>query len=276
MILAAGAILSPQLLMLSGIGPADELRRHGIDVVHDAPEVGRNLQDHLLVPVNFRTRQRVGIVPGLGALLRYLLFGRGPLTSNIAEAGLFHRTRPDLPAADLQVLFAPALYLNHGFTKLDGHGFTIVPVLLAPESRGTVRLRSADPEDAPRIDPHYLEAAADRQALVAGIRLARRLAETDPLSAVGVDVHPHGAPLVTDADANVYIERHADTCYHPTGTCRMGSDAGAVVNPSLCVNGVTGLRVVDASVMPVIPRANTTAPTMMIAEKAAELLSGEW
>jgi choline dehydrogenase len=271
-ILSAGAIQSPHLLLLSGIGPADELKRHGIAVVHAVPEVGRNLQDHLLVPVTFRSRRPLSITPGLGALLRYVLFRRGPLTSNIAEAGLFARSRPDLPAPDLQVLFGPVFYLHHGFTKVDGHGFSIVPVHLTPASRGTVTLRSADPEAAPRIDPNYLAADGDRRAMLDGIRLARRLAALDPLAGHVASEHTPGAMALSDDELLAYLEEYADTCYHPVGTCRMGSDATAVVDPALRVNGLTGLRVVDASVMPAVVRGNTNAPTLMIAEKAADLI----
>jgi choline dehydrogenase len=273
-LLCAGAIQSPQILMLSGIGPAAELARLGIPVVHNSPEVGRNLQDHLLAPVAIRSRLPLGLAPGLGALLRWLLFRSGPLTSNIAEAGLFLRTQPDLPAPNLQILFGPVYYLHHGFTKVAGHGFTLGPVLLTPKSRGNITLQSADPSKTPRIDPNYLADEADRRTMIEGIRASRRIAATEPLAShASAEIVP-GVGKETDAELLAVIEAEAETCYHPVGTCRMGNDPVAVVDPSLRVNGVAGLRVVDASIMPVIVRGNTAAPTIMIAERAADLIAG--
>jgi choline dehydrogenase len=273
-LLCAGAIQSPQILMLSGIGPAAELARLGIPVIHDSPEVGRNLQDHLLAPVAVQCRQPLGLAPGLGALLRWMLFRSGPLTSNIAEAGLFLRTQPDLPAPNLQILFGPVYYLHHGFTKVEGHGFTLGPVLLTPKSRGKITLRSPDPLQAPCIDPNYLADEADRRAMFEGIRVSRRIAATEPLSSYAAAERVPGSEKVTDEELLAAIKAEAETCYHPAGTCRMGNDPTAVVDPVLRVIGVSGLRVVDASIMPSIVRGNTAAPTIMIAERAADLIAG--
>ncbi len=274
LILAAGAIQSPQILMLSGIGPADELARHGIPIVHDSPDVGRNLQDHLLTPVAFQSRLPLGLAPGLGSLVRWMFFRGGPLTSNLAEAGLFSRTQQGLPAPNLQILFAPVYYLHHGFTKVEGHGFTLAPVILSPRSRGTVTLASNDPLIPPRIDPNYLSDAVDRETMIEGIRLARKIASTEPLAGHAAAERVPGSDKTTDEELLAVIEADAETCYHPVGTCRMGNDTKAVVDPSLQVNGISGLRVVDASIVPTIPRGNPTAPIIMIAERAADLILG--
>jgi choline dehydrogenase len=273
-LLCAGAFQSPQLLMLSGIGPPEELSRHGIPIVHDSPDIGRNLQDHLLTPLAYRAREQHGLDPGLGSLVRWMLFRTGPLTSNIAEAGMFFRSRADLPAPDLQMLFGPVFFLHHGFTRPEGHGFTLGPVLLTPKSRGRITLRSSDPTAPPRIDPNYLSDESDRQTMIAGMRLARRIASTEPLARHAAYEHLPGPKCETDDEFLASLALEAETCYHPVGTCRMGVDSTAVVDPSLRVNGVTGLRVVDASIMPAIVRGNTTAPTIMIAEKAADLIRG--
>jgi choline dehydrogenase len=272
--LAAGAIGSPQLLMLSGVGPAAQLQEVGVQVVHDLPAVGENLQDHPYVAC-------VWDVPGGGsladaekpkALLEYLLRRTGPLSSSVAEAFAFVRSRPGLPAPDLQFHFAPAYFVDNGFEEYDGHAITMGPVLVKPRARGWVRLRSADPAAKPRILTNSLSDGEDVAALVAGVRLSREIAAAGPFAeALGRELFP-GAEVDTDEAIAADVRRRAELLYHPVGTCRMGTDPDAVVSPALQVHGLERLRVVDASVMPLIPGGNTNAPTIMIAEKAADLI----
>ena len=273
-ILAAGAIGSPQLLLLSGVGPAAQLQEAGVPVVHDLPGVGENLQDHPYVAC-------VWDVPGGGsladaekpkALLEYLLRRTGPLSSSVAEGFAFVRSRPGLPAPDLQFHFAPAYFVDNGFEEYDGHAVTMGPVLVKPQARGWVRLRSADPAAKPRILTNSLSDDEDAAALVAGVRLSREIAAAGPFAeALGRELFP-GAEADTDEAIAADVRHRAELLYHPVGTCRMGSDPDAVVSPALQVHGVERLRVVDASVMPLIPGGNTNAPTIMIAEKAADLI----
>ncbi|HET7588894.1 MAG TPA: GMC family oxidoreductase N-terminal domain-containing protein [Solirubrobacterales bacterium] len=273
-ILSAGAIGSPQLLLLSGVGPADQLRQLGLPVHRDLPGVGGNLQDHPYVTC-------VWDVPGGGsladaekpkALLEYLLRKTGPLTSPVAEAFAFIRSRPGLPAPDLQFHFAPAYFVDNGFEEYDGHAITSGPVLVKPKSRGWVRLRSADPGAKPRILTNSLAADEDVEALRAGVERAREIAAAGPLAeVVGRELFP-GPEVDTDAAIAADIRRRAELLYHPVGTCRIGGGDDAVVGPDLRVRGLEGLRVADASVMPVIPSGNTNAPTIMLAEKAADLI----
>jgi choline dehydrogenase len=273
-LLCAGAVNSPQVLMLSGIGRAEHLRRLGLAVVMDLPGVGQHLQDHLGVAVACACHRPVSMAGAgtVGNLLRYLLGHQGPLTSNIAEAGGFVKLTPAAPAPDLQLFFAPAYFLNHGFSRPAGHGFTVVAALLRPQSRGCITLASSDPCDPPVIHPEYLREAADLQALLEGLRLCRRLAHTTAFESFrGPEIAP-GAAAHSDAALIDAIRKTAETCYHPVGTCKMGQDSLAVVDPALRVHGIDGLRVVDASIMPTIVRGTTNAPTLMIAEKAAVLI----
>jgi choline dehydrogenase len=275
-ILAAGAIASPQLLMLSGVGPAQQLRDAGVLMVHDLPGVGENLQDHPYVVC-------VWDVPGGGsladaekpkALLEYLLRRSGPLTSSVAEALAFVRSRPGLPAPDLQFHFAPAYFVDNGFEEYDGHAISMGPVLVKPRARGWVRLRSGDPADKPRILTNSLADPEDVAALVAGVRLSREIAAQGPFAEVlGRELFP-GPEVDSDGALGDDIRHRVELLYHPVGTCRMGTDADAVVDPDLRVRGLERLRVVDASVMPTIPAGNTNAPTIMLAEKAADLIRG--
>jgi choline dehydrogenase len=275
-ILAAGAIGSPQLLMLSGIGPAAALAEHGIAVAADLPGVGGNLQDHPYVV-------SIWDVPGGGsladaerprALLEYALRRTGPLTSTVAEALAFVRSRPGLAQPDLQFHFAPAFFSSNGFEEYDGHAITMGPTLLNPRSRGAVTLRSADPAAKPRILTNSLTEPEDVAALLAGTRLAREIAAAPPFAEVlGRELLP-GPDVITDADLEDDLRRRVDLLYHPVGTCRIGSDADAVVDPELRVRGVEGLRVIDASVMPTVPSGNTNAPTIAVAERGADLLRG--
>jgi choline dehydrogenase len=276
-LLCAGAINSPQLLMLSGIGPAEHLQTLGIPVTHDLPGVGQNLQDHLAAGVIYACTQPVSLASAetLANILSYLLLKRGPLTSNVAEAGAFVKTRPDLPAPDIQVAFVPVDAVEHGLVRLEGHSFTIGLTPLRPQSRGSITLRSPDPLEPPAIQPRYLSGESDLQALVEGISLCRKVAQAkafDPFR--GMELYP-GPEVQGDAAIADYIRAVALTGDHSVGTCKMGSDPLAVVDAELRVHGMEGLRVVDASIMPAIVSGNTNAPTIMIAEKAADLIKGK-
>jgi len=273
-ILCGGTINSPQLLMLSGIGPADHLTALGIPGVADLPGVGQNLQDHLLLGVAYECKQPITLAAAetFGNLLRYMLFKTGPLASNVCEAGGFLKTKSDLPAPDLQLNFGPAFYVNHGFTRPTGHGFSIGPSLIRPRSRGRIALLSSDPLEPPLIQPNYFLDDADRQVLVESVALARRIARAKAFDAYrGAEVLP-GEQAQSEKVISEYVCNIIETQYHPVGTCKMGSDPMAVVDARLQVRGVEGLRVVDASIMPAIVGGNTNAPTIMIAEKAADLI----
>lgn len=286
-LLAGGAINSPQLLMLSGIGPPDELARHGIALRHALPGVGCNLQDHLDALVVHQCSKPVSLgisLATLPSLVRhgfdYLRHRRGPLTSNSAEGGGFVRSGPGVAVPDLQFHFTPARLDGHARTlrsalfTLLGHGYALHVCSLRPRSRGRITLASAEPSAAPLIDPCYLADPADMPLMVAGVKAARRLLAApafDPYR--GREIFP-GPQVQTDQDIALFIRSKAETIYHPVGTCKMGHDATAVVDDTLRVHGVPGLRVVDASIMPTLIGGNTNAPTIMIAEKAAELILG--
>ena len=271
-ILSSGAINSPQLLMLSGIGPARALEETGIDVVHDLPGVGENLQDHLDVCTLVHCHDDV-TYDGLNEVLagvRYLFTRKGPAASNIAEAGAFiasSEATDDRP--DIQLHFIPAFLDDHGRNTLPGNGMTIHACALRPEARGTIRLKSADPLAAPAIQPDYLSRDYDRRLMLECARISRRIfAQKAFAKYVGAEVYP-GAERTTDDELLDFIRRKAETVYHPVGTCKMGKDVMSVVDPELNVRGVEGLAVVDASVMPTLVSGNTNAPTIMIAEKFA-------
>ena len=285
-ILAGGAINTPQLLMLSGIGPADHLASHGIDLVVDAPEVGENLQDHLVA--GLAPAASDGTLYGAekpAELVRYLTQRRGMLTSNVAEAYGFVRTpvadetgAPDgLP--DIEIIFAAAPYVGEGLVPLPAEGLTVGAILLQPRSRGTIRLASADPADAAVIDPAYLSdpEGVDAATMLAGLAECERLIATSALGAVttGGWVQPEGGETMTPAErAEASLRRYSHTLYHPVGTARMGLDAASVVDPELRVRGVAGLRVADASVMPTVIRGHTNAPAIVIGERAADFIRG--
>ncbi len=277
-ILSGGAINSPQLLMLSGIGPADELRRLGIEVLHDAPGVGANLQDHLDVTTLQHCTQPISYdrVSEVKTALQYYLGGhRGPGTSNVAEGAGFVRSPLAQDArADIQLHFIPAMIDDHGRNRLRGDGYTLHACFLRPRSRGSVRLASNRAADKPIIDPNYLGDAEgfDRRMLVECAKLSLEILAQEAFAPYrGAPIFP-ATPPRTDAEFLEFVRSRAETVYHPIGTCRMGSDAAAVVDPQLRVHGVDGLRVVDASVMPDLPGGNTNAPTIMIAERAADLI----
>ncbi|MEU2032521.1 GMC family oxidoreductase [Nocardia amamiensis] len=266
-VLSAGTYGSAQLLLLSGVGPAEQLGTFGIEAVRELP-VGQNLQDHLSVFLNYRT-DRESLMTALTAENLALLreAGRGPLTSNVGEAGGFFQTRPDLAGPDVQLHQAPVLFYAEGMGPAVTHGFALGPCLVAPTSRGEVTLRSAAPATAPRIRHNYLDTEEDRASLLAGLRIALSIADQPALREVTA-----GEFLVpasdSDADLLDFARRTAQTLYHPTSTCAIG----AVVDPRLRVLGLRGLRVADASVMPTVVRGNTNAPTIMIGEKAAAMI----
>jgi choline dehydrogenase len=273
-IVSAGAVNSPHLLLLSGIGPADHLAAVGIPVIHDLPGVGKNLQDHLAVPVVYHCTEPITLANAETPkhILAYLVRRTGPLTSNVAEAGGFVKTRPDLPAPDLELLFGPVYFIEHGFANPPGHGFTLAPVLLHPESRGQITLHENNAQTPPAIDPNYLAADADRGTLIAGFHLARKIGVATPFTRYRGDEFLPGADRASDEAIIAHIRAYAETLYHPVGTCKMGNDPLAVVDARLRVHGIAGLRVVDASVMPTIVGGHTNAPTIMIAERAADFI----
>lgn len=277
-ILCGGAIASPQLLMLSGIGPAAHLAGLGIPVIRDLPAVGENLQDHLDYTLNAAMHGQglLGYTPAvLGEILRgalpYLRHGTGILSSNVAEAGGFIRSSPMADRPDLQLHFCTGLVDDHGRRFHAATGIALHVCVLRPQSRGRVRLAAADPRRPVEIDPRFLSAPADLDLLVAGVRMVHRILAAEPLARHhGRILHPVD---VADEEAlRAMIRARADTIYHPVGTCRMGADPASVVDPQLRVRGIAGLRVADASIMPTLVSGNTQAPTVMIGEKAADLV----
>ncbi|MHB8912008.1 MAG: GMC family oxidoreductase [Lysobacter sp.] len=279
-LLSGGAVNSPQLLMLSGIGPARQLRNHGIDVVADAPQVGENLQDHLDVCTLRHSTQPITYdrVSDLKIAFDYYLRGhRGAGSSNIAEAGAFVRSRHAVDErADIQMHFVPAMLDDHGRHRLKGDGYTLHACFLRPRSRGRVGLVSANATDKARIEASYLSDAEgfDLKMMVECARLSRELFAQPAFDAFrGAPIFPARDDL-SDAELVEFVRAKAETIYHPVGTCRMGSDGQSVVDPQLRVRGVEGLRVIDASVMPTLIGGNTNAPTIMIAERAADLIRG--
>jgi choline dehydrogenase len=280
-LLSGGAINSPQLLMLSGIGPADHLADHGISVAVDAPQVGRNLQDHLDVCTLQHSTQRVTYdrVGDLAIAWSYYLKNHsGPGSSNIAESGGFLRSRlaPD-ERADIQLHFVPAMLDDHGRNRLKGDGYTLHACFLRPRSRGQITLNSADPRADARIQANYLSDAEgfDLKMMLECAKLSRELFAQKAFDAYrGAPIQPPRSDL-SDSELIAFIRAKAETVYHPIGSCRMGNDEASVVDAQLRVRGVDGLRVVDASVMPTLIGGNTNAPTIMIAERASDLIRGK-
>jgi choline dehydrogenase len=275
-VLSGGAINSPQLLMLSGIGPADHLREVGVDVVHDLPGVGGGLQDHPLVPMVYdvRSGKSLRLAETPLNMARWKAAGRGPLTSNLAEAGLFTRSSPELAEPDLQYHFLPVKFWKQAEIDPDVEAFSTLVVLVRVHSRGSVRLRSADPSWAPVIDAGYLTDERDLEALVTGVEKARDIAAVGPLASVLAGEWSPGDAVQGRDALRASVRDTLESLYHPVSSCRMGTDDQAVVDAQLRVRGIEGLRVADASVMPTLVRGNTNAPTMMIAERAADLILG--
>jgi choline dehydrogenase-like flavoprotein len=281
-LLCAGALQSPQVLMLSGIGPADELARHGVALVHDLPGVGRHLHDHpdVVQVVNApQLKELFGLSPsGLVRVLRGIFEWRarrsGMLTTNFAEAGGFIKSQPDEATPDLQLHFVIGKLIDHGRKTVFGHGYSCHVCLLQPKSRGRVTLASADPSAAPLIDPNFLAERDDVERLVRGFKLMRTILQQPALAGYAGRELAASARAQTDEQIEDFIRNFGDTIYHPVGTCRMGSGPLDVVDEQLRVRGVQGLRVVDASIMPRIVSGNTNAPTIMIAEKAADMIRG--
>ena len=279
-LLSAGALLSPQLLMLSGIGPGAQLQRHGIAVQHDLPGVGQHLHDH---PDVVQVMDAPGVhdlfglsLPGMVNVVRGMLEWHrsrtGMLTTNFAEAGGFIRSDPAEPAPDLQLHFVVGKLLDHGRKTVLGHGYSSHVCLLQPRSRGTVALASNDPLQLPLVDPCFLSDPDDMARMVRGVRQMRTILSQPALARFGAKELAASAGARTDAQIEQFIRQQADTIYHPVGSCRMGPGPLDVVDAQLRVRGMQGLRVVDASIMPRIVSGNTNAPTVMIAEKAVDLL----
>ena len=275
-VLSGGAVNTPQLLMLSGIGPATHLREVGVDVVHDLAGVGQNLHDHPAAPMVFHTKGISDLADhnNLVNFARAKATGTGPLVSNIGEGGGFWRSRDDLAAPDLQAHVAPSGFWDNGMHEPTTRKFTVAPTLVNVASRGQLRLRSTDPRWHPEIDPAYYDDQADLDAMTSGVRRLLETVRGGPLAGYLDSPAMPAQKDPTDAEIVEHIRMHSQTLYHPVGTCAMGTGEQSVVDPELRVRGLDGLRVVDASVMPAVPRGNTNAPTIMIGERAADLIRG--
>ena len=281
-ILSAGALQSPQLLQLSGIGSADLLKSHGIEVVHDLPGVGANLQDHLQFRVMYRVTKPITTNDDLRTIwsqarigLKWLATGRGPLGIGINQGGLFTRVLPGSETPDIQFHFGTLSADMAGSKPHDWPGCTFSVCQLRPESRGTVEIRSADPMEPPAMRPNYLSTETDRLCAIEGIRYARRLAGTQALKPYIAEEYRPGAAVRTDDEILDFAREYGSTIFHPSGTCRMGSDSMAVTDAALKVHGIGGLRVVDCAIMPTLVSGNTHAPAVMIAEKASDMILAE-
>jgi choline dehydrogenase-like flavoprotein len=279
-IVSAGALQSPQLLMLSGIGPGDVLQKHGISVVQDTPGVGQNLQDHIDIVHSHEAGWSRGLL-GLSfssawtifkGLFTWNRYRRGVLTTNLAEGTGFIKSNPAEDRIDTQLVFICAKLMDHGRKILLGDGYSIHVAVLRPKSRGTVSLASADPLAAPQINTNFLAEQDDVDRLVRGFKMAREIMHQSALMQFGGKESRNSAKARSDSEIEQFIRNHADCAYHAVGTCRMGNGPLDVVDAQLRVKGIDGLRVVDASIMPNIVSGNTNAPTIMIAEKAADMI----
>jgi choline dehydrogenase len=278
-ILCGGAVNSPQLLLLSGVGPQEQLAEFGITVVHHLPGVGQNLQDHYSAPIKLKCRLPITVndvmqsnVKKLRVGLQYYLFRSGPLTMAAGPAALFVRTRGELASPDVKISVAPfsSDKLQDGLHVWSGFGLTVYQ--LRPESRGEIRLKSANPSDPPAMLPNYLATETDRRAIVDGLQIGRRILATPHMRHFITEEYQPGPSLKTDEQLLEHAKNTGGTVFHPTSTCRMGVDPMAVVDPELRVHGIESLRVVDASIMPTVISGNTNAATIMIGEKAADLV----
>ncbi|ETA50623.1 choline dehydrogenase [Ponticoccus alexandrii] len=279
-ILSGGAINSPQLLQLSGIGEPDHLQGLGIDVQADLPGVGENLQDHLALGLKNRSSKPISLLPMVNplrsaiALGRYMMSGTGPAAYHGIEALAFVKTRPEAVAPELQYHFIMIMYDDHGRNIIPEHGFMPYFNIARPRSRGSIRIASTDPTRHPLIDPRYLEDPDDLRIMREGIRISRDIVAQKAFDPYRGSEYAPGAQVRSDTEIDNYIRERAESIYHPVGTCKMGSDAMSVVDDQLRVHGIDGLRVVDASVMPTLVTGNTNAPTIMIAEKASDMILG--
>ncbi len=278
-ILCGGAVNSPQLLLLSGVGPADQLAQFDIPVVHELRGVGQSLQDHYSAPIKLKCRLPITVndvmqsnVKKLKVGLQYYLFRTGPLTMAAGPAALFVRTRQELATPDVKISVAPfsSDKLQDGLHPWSGFGLTVYQ--LRPESRGEIRLKSANPADPPAMLPNYLGTETDRRAIVDGLKIGRRILATSPMRHYVSEEYQPGPSVTTDEQLLLHARNTGNTVFHPTSTCKMGVDAMAVVDPELRVYGIEGLRVVDASIMPTVISGNTNAATIMIGEKAADMV----
>jgi choline dehydrogenase len=280
-VLSAGAIISPKILLHSGVGPAVELKALGIQTERDLPGVGKNLQDHASAIIQHRAKSRTLYGLSLGAaprhalsVLEYLFLRRGMFASNMVEAGGFFKTDPELGHPDIQYILTPG-YRKMGEMVSLGHGFQMSAVLLRPHSRGEVTLSSADPNDRPIIDPNFFEDKRDLDILLKGLKEARNICSAKGFEGYQSHETLPGIDIETEEQLRNYVLETSQAIFHPVGTCKMGSDAMAVVDDRLRVRGIKGLRVIDASIMPTIVSGNTNAPTIMIAEKAADMIKND-
>jgi choline dehydrogenase len=275
-IVSSGAVNSPKLLLLSGIGPAVELEKVGVEVTHDLPGVGKNLQDHMDVYCCASLKEPLsynGHDSGIMMLrhgIEFLMFGTGAVSSNVCEGGAFVSTTGDNDWPDIQMHFLPAYVIDHGRVKVAGHGMTLNTAYLRPESRGEVTLASSEPLVEPLIDPNYLSESADLRHSIDGFKLAREILAQSTLASITKTEHLPGTGVRGDAEIAAYVRQYGKTDFHPVGTCKMGADAAAVVDSDLKVRGLDGLRVIDASVMPTLVSGNTNAASIMIGEKGAD------
>jgi choline dehydrogenase len=280
-ILSGGAVNSPKLLMLSGVGLGDELSRLGISLIHDLPGVGKNLQDHMDVyltaetaPVSFNREDRP--LKATASTIQYLLYRTGPLTATVCEAGAFVRSSDEAQSPDIQIHCLPAYVIDHGRMRVKGHGMTVNTCNLRPRSVGSVKLRTADAFDMPLIDPNFCgdEEGYDWKHSIAGFRWGRRILRSKAMRNLVVREYLPTADVESDEEVRAYIRKWSKTDYHPVGTCKMGADDSAVVDTQLRVRGLEGLRVIDASIMPTLISGNTQAPSIMIGEKGAAIVLG--
>jgi choline dehydrogenase len=278
-VVCGGTVNSPHLLQISGIGPADHLKSIGVEVVHDLPSVGANLCDHFALRVTHRVKDAVSVnqmargMKLVGEIGRYAATGRGALTFGVTTAMVFCRSREGLESPDLQLLFTPGSYDPNGIGRLEREpGMTLVVCLARPDSRGTIMARSADPLARPAIHPNYLSATSDVRALLAGTAIARRIFAAPPLARHSAAETMPGADIQSEEALTAVLREAGMNLHHPVGTCHMGEDPMAVVDSRLRVHGISGLRVIDASVMPTVTTGNTNAPTIMIGEKGAAMI----